>query len=156
MSMAIVLMVLAAAAGLQQGPGEPALTNTVCPVMAGNPVDPDIHVDYQGRRVYFCCAACKAAFGKEPGKYLARLPQFASGASSDAAEPAPGQDAGGFPTARLIEPLGITTLVLLVLTAVAGLSVRRNRRVVLPIHKALAALTVLAALCHAAMVVLSD
>jgi len=154
MSMAIVLMVVAAAAGLGQPEGEPVLTNSVCPVMEGNPVDSGIYVDYQGKRVYFCCAACKAAFIKEPQKYLSRLPQFASGAPGDTAEPV-SDHGGGFSTARLIEPLGITTLVLLVLTGVAGLSVRKNRRVLLPIHKTLAVLTVLAALCHGTMVMLS-
>jgi len=43
-----------------------------CPVM-GNPINPDIYVDYEGRRVYFCCQACVAKFKANPEKYLANL-----------------------------------------------------------------------------------
>lgn len=47
-----------------------------CPVMKGNPIDTDIFVEYQGKKVYFCCDDCKAAFLKSPEKYVADLPQF--------------------------------------------------------------------------------
>ena len=47
-----------------------------CPVMEGNPIDPNIYVEYQGKKVYFCCASCKATFLANPEKYLAKLPQF--------------------------------------------------------------------------------
>ena len=53
-----------------------AAEQTICPVMGG-PVNKDIFVEYQGKKVYFCCEACKAEFDKEPEKYLAKLPQFA-------------------------------------------------------------------------------
>ena len=33
-----------------------------------------IHADYKGRRVYFCSEYCKAEFGKDPVKYLDKLP----------------------------------------------------------------------------------
>ncbi len=49
---------------------------TVCPVMAGNPIDKNIFVEYKGKRVYFCCADCKAKFEANPEKYLDKLPQF--------------------------------------------------------------------------------
>jgi len=49
---------------------------TTCPVMKGNPIDTDIFVEYQGKKVYFCCDDCKAAFLKNPEKYVADLPQF--------------------------------------------------------------------------------
>jgi len=52
-------------------------TNAICPVMEGNPVDPNIFVEYEGKRVYFCCNRCKALFSEDPAAYLARLPQFA-------------------------------------------------------------------------------
>jgi YHS domain-containing protein len=45
---------------------------TVCPVMGGK-IDKNEYVDYQGQRVYFCCLSCKAAFLKEPGKYMKKL-----------------------------------------------------------------------------------
>jgi len=53
-----------------------AVEQTMCPVMDGNKIDKNVFVEYQGKKVYFCCAACKAAFEKEPAKYIAKLPQF--------------------------------------------------------------------------------
>jgi YHS domain-containing protein len=57
----------AAAAGTEQ---------TICPVLNA-PIDKNIYVEYKGKKVYFCCADCKAAFEKEPEKYISKLPQFA-------------------------------------------------------------------------------
>ncbi|HBG26113.1 MAG TPA: hypothetical protein DDX75_03355 [Phycisphaerales bacterium] len=48
---------------------------TTCPVMGG-PINKDIFVEYQGKKVYFCCAGCIEQFNKEPEKYLPKLPQF--------------------------------------------------------------------------------
>lgn len=45
-----------------------------CPVM-GNPINKDYHVDYQGKRVYFCCAACPDEFKKDPARYMKKLKQ---------------------------------------------------------------------------------
>jgi YHS domain-containing protein len=53
-----------------------AVEQTICPVMGG-PINKDIFVEYQGKKVYFCCEQCKADFEKNPEKYLAKLPQFA-------------------------------------------------------------------------------
>jgi YHS domain-containing protein len=50
---------------------------TICPVMEGNKIDKNVFVEYKGKKVYFCCAACKGEFEKEPEKYIAKLPQFA-------------------------------------------------------------------------------
>jgi YHS domain-containing protein len=47
-----------------------------CPVMAGNPIDKNVFVEYQGKKVYFCCPECKAKFQADPEKYLDKLPQF--------------------------------------------------------------------------------
>jgi len=47
----------------------------LCPVM-GNPINKDIFVEYQGRKVYFCCPSCIEEFQKNPEKYLPKLPQF--------------------------------------------------------------------------------
>jgi YHS domain-containing protein len=47
----------------------------ICPVMEG-PIDKNIFVEYQGKKVYFCCEDCKAKFEKEPEKYVSKLPQF--------------------------------------------------------------------------------
>jgi YHS domain-containing protein len=48
---------------------------TVCPVMGG-PIQKDIFVEYQGKKVYFCCPGCEETFLKDPGKYISKLPQF--------------------------------------------------------------------------------
>jgi YHS domain-containing protein len=48
---------------------------TICPVM-GNPIDKDVFVEYEGKKVYFCCPDCKAKFNADPEKYIAKLPQF--------------------------------------------------------------------------------
>ena len=58
---------------------------TVCPVMDGNPINKDIFVEYQGKKVYFCCAECKDKFNAAPDKYLSKLPQFQK-AAEDAAK----------------------------------------------------------------------
>jgi YHS domain-containing protein len=54
-----------------------SVEQTTCPVMDGNKINKTVFVEYKGKKVYFCCAQCKAAFEKEPEKYLAKLPQFA-------------------------------------------------------------------------------
>jgi YHS domain-containing protein len=53
-------------------PAAAAVGQKTCPVMAGE-INADIFVDYEGRRVYFCCPACKDVFAKEPQKYLDKL-----------------------------------------------------------------------------------
>jgi YHS domain-containing protein len=57
-------------------PSAAAVEQTICPVMGG-PINKDIFVEYEGKKVYFCCAQCKGQFEKEPQKYLSKLPQFA-------------------------------------------------------------------------------
>jgi YHS domain-containing protein len=52
-----------------------ATEQTLCPVL-NNPIDKNVFVVYQGKKVYFCCAACKGPFEKNPEKYLSKLPQF--------------------------------------------------------------------------------
>lgn len=48
---------------------------TLCPVM-GKPINKDVYVEYEGKKVYFCCPDCKAKFLANPKDYLAKLPQF--------------------------------------------------------------------------------
>ena len=43
-----------------------------CPVLGGN-VDKNVYVDYQGKRIYFCCSGCDADFKKDPEKYLKKM-----------------------------------------------------------------------------------
>lgn len=49
---------------------------TVCPVMGGA-IDKNIFVEYQGKKVYFCCKSCLDTFKADPEKYVSKLPQFA-------------------------------------------------------------------------------
>jgi YHS domain-containing protein len=60
---------LPAAASEPPAGGRP---QTLCPVM-GAPINREIYVDYQGRRIYFCCAACINLFQKNPEKYLEEM-----------------------------------------------------------------------------------
>ena len=49
----------------------PADANRRCPV-TGEDVDGDIHVDYMGKTVYFCCDDCVEKFNADPAQYLAK------------------------------------------------------------------------------------
>jgi hypothetical protein len=125
--------------------------------MEGNPVDPGVYVDYQGKRVYFCCTTCQAAFRKEPGKYLPRLPQFAASREETADEPHDHGEAGtspGFSLHQLTEPLGIATISLLALTLTTGLLRRKLKRRFLTVHKTLALSAAALAALHALTVLL--
>ena len=51
------------------------IEQTICPVMEGA-INKAIFTEYEGKKVYFCCAGCKEKFEKEPEKYIAKLPQF--------------------------------------------------------------------------------
>jgi YHS domain-containing protein len=53
-----------------------AVEQTMCPIMDGNKIDKNVFVEYQGKKVYFCCAECKGKFEAEPEKYISKLPQF--------------------------------------------------------------------------------
>lgn len=41
----------------------------LCPIMGGQ-IDRSAYVDYEGKRVYFCCPGCRKTFMENPGKYL--------------------------------------------------------------------------------------
>ncbi len=51
--------------------GELPMQNT-CPVM-GNPVNKDLYVDHNGKRIYVCCNACIQEVKKDPEKYLDKI-----------------------------------------------------------------------------------
>ena len=59
---------------------------TLCPIMTNNPVNKNLYVDYEGKRIYFCCNGCPAQFKKDPAKYIKKLE--AEGITLDKAEPA--------------------------------------------------------------------
>jgi len=70
------------------------IAQKLCPV-TGELINPNIFVDYDGRRIYFCCDMCPAQFKKEPEKFLKKLDeQMKAGGSAmapGATAPAPGQ-----------------------------------------------------------------
>lgn len=43
-----------------------------CPIM-GNPVDKEVYVDYEGKRIYFCCPPCKDKFNQDPAGYIKEM-----------------------------------------------------------------------------------
>jgi len=53
-------------------PAPVPIAQKLCPV-TGDPIDPKIYIDYNGRRVYFCCEMCPPVFKKDPEKYLKKL-----------------------------------------------------------------------------------
>lgn len=55
---------------------EAVVEQTICPVMAGKPINKNVFVEYKGKKVYFCCPGCDGKFKANPEKYLSKLPQF--------------------------------------------------------------------------------
>jgi Cu(I)/Ag(I) efflux system membrane fusion protein len=51
---------------------EASKPQTLCPVMGGK-INRDIYVDYQGKRIYFCCPGCEETFLEDPEKYLEKM-----------------------------------------------------------------------------------
>lgn len=41
----------------------------VCPILGGE-IDKSAYVDYEGKRVYFCCPGCRKTFLENPDKYM--------------------------------------------------------------------------------------
>jgi YHS domain-containing protein len=68
--MLVFLVVLVLAAGPAMA-AEPK-PQTLCPVLGGN-IDKKVFIDYQGKRIYFCCSGCPAEFSKDPEKYLKKI-----------------------------------------------------------------------------------
>jgi YHS domain-containing protein len=52
---------------------------TSCPVSGKELKTKEAYLDFEGRRVYFCCEGCFDEFNKDPQKYLTRLDQPAEG-----------------------------------------------------------------------------
>jgi YHS domain-containing protein len=55
------------AASVEEGKAQ-----TVCPVL-DEPINKSVYVDHNGKRIYFCCAGCKAEFAKDPEKFIKKL-----------------------------------------------------------------------------------
>jgi YHS domain-containing protein len=78
MKLAVILITVVALTGVVAGGvlaaenGATQKAQTTCPVMGGK-IDKQYFADYEGKRVYFCCPACKAEFEKDPAKYVKKL-----------------------------------------------------------------------------------
>jgi hypothetical protein len=128
-------------------------TNVICPVMPDMEADPDIFADYKGKRVYFCCPNCRAAFRRNPEKYLPLLPQF-GGVVADITHDH--ENHGPWLTLPgLIKPVGIATLSCLVLTVAAALLRRKKPRFLLKWHKHLGITTLVLAVIHLILVLIA-
>ncbi len=129
-----------------------------CPVMANNPIKPDIYAVYQGKRVFFCCEMCKSAFQDNPEKYIARLPQFAASTSQSGAEPEAYTPTAGPSTAGFAKPTGILTLCLVALAVLLAL-LRRVKglgaRFMLQLHKIVGVCALASGAVHAVIVISS-
>lgn len=124
------------------------ITNIYCPVLPDIKSNPKIFTDYKGKRVYLCCNNCKVMFGREPEKYLDRLPQFGGTlAQTDHHE-------HRLELGRLIKPMGITTFSLLVLTAAGRLFRKKVPKVLVRWHKRLGIITLISASIHATLVLI--
>ena len=126
------------------------ITNIYCPVMPDMQTNPEIFTGYKGKRVYFCCNNCKAAFGREPEKYLDQLPQFGGTLTRTKQTHEHQLELG-----RLIKPMGIITLSLLVLTAAGRLFRKKVPKFLLRWHKRLGIITLVSALIHATLVLIA-
>jgi YHS domain-containing protein len=52
-----------------------SIEQKTCPVTEDK-IDPNVFIEYKGKKVYFCCSMCVAQFNKNPEKYISKLPQF--------------------------------------------------------------------------------
>ena len=48
------------------------VAQTTCPVMGGK-INKEVYMDYEGKRVYFCCPSCIAEFEKDPDRYVKKM-----------------------------------------------------------------------------------
>jgi YHS domain-containing protein/uncharacterized membrane protein len=66
---------------------------TMCIVMPEEEVDPEIWVEYKGRRIYMCCDKCVRKFKQDPERYMVQLTAGEGAAGQPAgttAQPEPG------------------------------------------------------------------
>jgi YHS domain-containing protein len=52
--------------------GEKGVPQTKCPVMGSN-IDKKVYLDYQGKRIYFCCPECIKTFKEQPDVYIKKM-----------------------------------------------------------------------------------
>jgi uncharacterized membrane protein/YHS domain-containing protein len=80
----------------------PAPINETCPVMEGEPVDPDVTYTYRGQVIGLCCQRCLRKFKTDPEPYLVNLAAFRVPADGPEAANArqPGEKANDRPAAK--------------------------------------------------------
>ena len=71
-SVAMLIILFAVGYVVAEGTTVNQKSQTHCPVMGGT-INKDIYADYEGKRVYFCCAGCIPEFQADPGKYIKKL-----------------------------------------------------------------------------------
>jgi YHS domain-containing protein len=50
-----------------------AKTQETCPVLEGRPINKKFYVDYEGKRIYFCCPGHDKKFLEDPEKYMKQM-----------------------------------------------------------------------------------
>ena len=67
-----LLAVLAVCGKAEEKAAPKGKPQTVCPI-TGKPIDKNVYVDHEGKRVYFCCPACPETFRKDPARYIKQM-----------------------------------------------------------------------------------
>lgn len=75
----------------------PPGANKLCPVMTDQASKPEMFVEHDGKRIYFCCNTCRQRFLKEPATFVVNL----TAASQPAATSAPATQTSASPLAGL-------------------------------------------------------
>lgn len=72
LAMMLALAVAFAAAGIGWAADPGSKQQVACPIQGGK-VNKNLYADYQGQRVYFCCAECIPIFKANPEAYLKKM-----------------------------------------------------------------------------------
>jgi len=70
--LAVFAIAVSATVYADQTEGKEAKAQTTCPI-TGEPINKDLHVDANGKRIYVCCPGCVAAVRRQPQKYIDQL-----------------------------------------------------------------------------------
>ena len=68
----LTIVVMAGASCSRQAETAPG-RQTTCPVMKGKPVNPDIYIDVDGKRIFACCPGCIVTIKADPEKYISEM-----------------------------------------------------------------------------------
>jgi YHS domain-containing protein len=53
-------------------PSAAAKPQSLCPVLAF-PINKSLFVDYEGKRIYFCCDGCQKEFNQDPAGHVKKM-----------------------------------------------------------------------------------